>query len=477
MSVGIATDGGGRDEALTTDLAIGAAGMSFDFATSSTAVTGDDTLDNRNSVVALSHANSGAASVAVTVKGAANAISNSTANATSLALDTGGGADQVFNSGYLEARAAANAATLNAAISTEGRAISNAGFMGAGTTAKARAIGISTTGQEENYTTELSEDIDFNDIGITARLEFVTDSLAGDGADIVDNRGDIFARSTADAPRVNVAVTGKGVAVSMGKASSDSYVSGIDSGDLDDVIDNTGKITAETEANAILANVAVTGKGLAVAANSVWDGGTEATAAAHGINADGGERTTTVITAEANTDLARVRYNKDMVAAAGDDIIRNAGEVSSQRHRHGAVPQCRCGRGRWPVGGGFNRHFKRGLLGTAWRRRRRHDRELGPAHHHQRRHGGHGQCRLHQPGCGHRRRRGVGRRHQGQRHLLRHRRRWRRPFETDFVAVGTDQTTRENAGVLADGSDTILNSGAIDSAANAWALSVGARSP
>ncbi len=290
---------------------------------------GDDTLDNQGAITSNATATSGTTAVAVTIKGAARAIADSKATADSAGLDSGGGADRVTNSGALTVDAAARAETLNAAISTEGRAISNSGLMDAGTVARSQAVGISTGGLTGDGSLAITGFIDFNDIGVEARYEKIKDGITGDGSDKLINSGDIVATSTADASRGNFGITGKGAAVSISRVNAESYASGMDSGNLDDEIQNSGSLTATATTTAALANVAVTGKGLAVAANSVWDGGTEARAVAAGINADSGERTTEVITAEADSGLARVRYNKDVEAAAGNDKVVNSGEITT----------------------------------------------------------------------------------------------------------------------------------------------------
>jgi len=326
-SAGISTDGAAGNAEVAVDLTINSAGLDYEVAATSSAASGNDTLNNLNTVVAQSTANSGAGSVAFTVKGAANAATNSTAEANSAALDTGAGADVVNNSGALGSRAEANAYTLNAAITNEGNAISNTGFLGAGTTAKAHAAGISTQGMEED--TSIDAELHINIVGANARFELITDSLLADGTDQVTNSGAIDVDSIAVAPRLNVGITGKGLAVSMGRASSESRAAGIETGDLDDVIDNSGVIEVSTTSTATLVNAAISGKGVAGAANAVWDGGTEATAVAAGIDADSGKRNSLLIDVVANAELARVRYTQEVTSASGDDVIRNNAAVTS----------------------------------------------------------------------------------------------------------------------------------------------------
>jgi hypothetical protein len=212
-SAGITTDGAARNGEVAVDLVVNSAGLDYEVAAASSAASGNDTLNNLNSVVARSTANSGAGSVAFTVKGAANAATNSTAEASSVALDTGAGGDVVNNSGALESRAEANAYTLNAAITNEGNAISNTGFLGAGTTAKTHAAGISTQGMEEDTLIDAELHVRFDGIGASARFNLNTDSLSTDGEDQVNNSGAIDVDSIAVAPRLNVGITGKGLAV------------------------------------------------------------------------------------------------------------------------------------------------------------------------------------------------------------------------------------------------------------------------
>ncbi|MBL8201271.1 MAG: hypothetical protein JNK40_09900 [Chromatiales bacterium] len=330
VAAGISADGGSRSEMSTASVDIDGDGLTLGYSKVVNASTGDDAIDNRQAVTTTATASSGTIAAAVSIKGAAHAVADSAATADSRALESGGGADSVINSGNLTAAADATAATLNAAISTEGRAVSNAGLMGAGTSATSRATGISTAGAAGSTSTGITGLIDFNDIGVEARYETVSDGIGADGNDSVINSGTVTVTSDALAPRLDAAITGKGVAVSLGRATADSYGGGIDTGNLDDSIENSGTLDVTATAEAVLANVAVTGKGLAVAANAIWDGGTEAGAVATGINADSGGRTTTVIAAEANAGLARVRYNKDFQAAAGDDTVVNSGAITTR---------------------------------------------------------------------------------------------------------------------------------------------------
>ncbi len=222
----------------------------------------------------------------------------------------------------------ATAASVAVAVSNGGRATSNSGLLTAGTEATSRAYGIAAAGINATETLDLHEEIDFDDIGVTLRATHTVDGITADGVDAVTNSGAIAVSSEATAPEVTAAVTSSGTALTLGRSTAESTATAIDTGNLGDTIDNTATLSADAEALAIAVQASVTGKGLAVAGNAVWDGGTEAQATARGIDADGGERTTRVITAQADEDLARVRYSRETQSASGNDTVRNSGDIT-----------------------------------------------------------------------------------------------------------------------------------------------------
>ncbi|SHJ09174.1 hypothetical protein SAMN02745165_01546 [Malonomonas rubra DSM 5091] len=328
-ATGINADGGLEDKLRTLAVTIDGDGLLVDYTDQSTAVSGDDELTNTGAVTSAATASSGALAVAVSIDGAARADINSTATANATALDAGSGSDTVHNSAELLSTADATSATLNVAVTSDGNAVTNAGLMDGGNKAQAAAIGISSSGGDYQKTTKVKGFIDFKNIGVTASYEGITDSLSGDGTDEIYNSGDIIANSSALAPEVTAGVSGEGLALSIGRTQAEASANAIESGNLDDVIDNHGNLTSEASATAVLANVAVVGKGLAVATNAVWDGGTKATATANGIAADSGSITTKQVDAEASADIAYVRYSDQFQAASGNDRVNNSGQIDA----------------------------------------------------------------------------------------------------------------------------------------------------
>lgn len=329
-ATGIAGDGGADDASRSVEVNIDDSGLLVEYADQKTAVAGDDVITNSGAVGADATATSGAVSVAVTIDGAARADANSEATAKAAGVDSGAGSDLVDNSGALQVNATATSSTLNAAVTSDGRAVTNAGLMDGGNKAEASAVGINSGGGEYQKSTAVTGFIDFNDIGVDARYEAIRDSLSGDGADSITNNGSINASSFALAPEVTAGITGEGLAVSIGRTQTEANASAIQSGNLGDSIDNSGDLVADASSTAVLANVAVTGKGLAVATNAVWDGGTKAVATADGIDADSGSITKKIVTAKADIDLnAYVRYNDEFQAASGDDEVINSGQIDA----------------------------------------------------------------------------------------------------------------------------------------------------
>jgi len=328
VAIGIGSDAGDANRTTTVDLTIDDGGLDFAFARTTSSGSGDDTVLNAAEVSTNAVASSGTQTVALSIKGAARADAASTAEAKSFAIDAGGGADDVDNFGDLIAVADATATTLSASISTEGSAISNSGLVGGGTEAKSKAVGLSSAGDVHEQSLAVSTSIDFDSIGVTAAYESVTDGLQ-DGNDIVYNAGEVAATSSAIAAQLEAGITGKGAAVSLGRSEADAYAGAIDLGNGDDTVINDGDLTADSFATAAMANVAVTGKGLAVAANAAWDGGTTAKADAVGINADSGEKVTKTVDVVANESTAQVVYQELTEAAAGNDVIDNRGAVDA----------------------------------------------------------------------------------------------------------------------------------------------------
>jgi uncharacterized protein YhjY with autotransporter beta-barrel domain len=327
-ATGVGTDDGERDRTRSATLEITDSGLALELQDTRQAQASDDTLVNSGAIAAVATAVSGAQAVALSIKGAAYADAGSESKASASALDAGGGADHVVNTGELAAVATAAATTLTASISTEGRAIANSGLLFGGTKAEARAVGVSAAGDTRDESTTITTTIDFDDIGVATTFLSVKDGLV-DGDDVIENSGAISVLGTAIATQFDAGITSKGVAVAVGRAEAKTYAAAIDGGHGDDRITNTGTLDVGAIATAAIGNVAVTGKGLAVAGNSAWDGGTKAEATAVGIAGDSGERVTTSVEADADASRAQLVFEMRTESGAGDDVIENHGDVTT----------------------------------------------------------------------------------------------------------------------------------------------------
>ena len=302
-------------------------GLSVGYHQSKIPVAGDDHLTNSGAVNAVATATSGAGAVGVTTEGSARSDASATAKADARALDVGGGSDTVDNSGALTAVSTATAAAVEVSVSGKGTTIANNGIFSAGTTAEAKAVGIAGVDAASAETLEITLDVDFNEVSAGFAFEKVTDGIEGDGDDTINNTAGITAVATATAPEVSVAVTGEGIAASLASTEATAAATAIRSGNGDDAITNSGDLTAVATATAAAANVAVTGKGLAVAGNSVWDGGIKASATAAGIQAEGGEKKTLVIGVDASLEGVSVSYDNTKELASGEDTVINDGSI------------------------------------------------------------------------------------------------------------------------------------------------------
>lgn len=221
----------------------------------------DNTITNEGKIDVETVAVAPSVAVSVAGKGLTAAISTATATSDAIGISTGAGNDVVLNSGAIQADATANADAINVAVAGQGVAAAADAVWDGGTTATARAMGIDT----------------------------------GTGDDSVFNSADIQADSTAVTVGVGVAVAGEGVSAAVSTSTAEALATGIAAGQGSDTIESAGNISADAASTAVTANVAVTGTGVAVAADAVWDGGTRSTAVAKGIDAGSGTEDETVI--------------------------------------------------------------------------------------------------------------------------------------------------------------------------------------
>ncbi len=330
-ATGIAGDGGEDDEESTTSLTISDTGLGFSFSRTSTASTGNDSIINSGAVTSTATADTFAANVGLAVKGSAQTQVDSSAQAVARGIDSGAGADSISNAGAITTVADATATTVNMSFTTQGNAISNSGLFGAGTTATSDAVGISSAGRV--YTTATVTTINIDAEGLSGSYLSVVDGISGDGSDNIDNRGDVSATSiaaTVQASGAGSADRAGGSALTLGRTEADSRAGAIESGNGDDIVTNSGVLISSADASATMLNLSVAASsGLAVSGNATWDGGTVATARSSGIDADSGTATTSLTTFEANADRAQVVYDRTVTTASGNDVITNSGNIES----------------------------------------------------------------------------------------------------------------------------------------------------
>jgi hypothetical protein len=216
---------------------------------------GDDTIVNTGNILLISDADTVAVDVALTGAGVSAALTNTTAEARAVGIDGGEGADSIVNQGAISGSSTADAVGVGVSIA------------GAGVSASA---------------TDVWED------GISGQAAFVGID-AGSGNDTVTNSGAITGTSTTTTPAVSVSVSGIGIGAAANTASAEAQAAGIAGGAGDDLINSSGAISVASTADANTVIVSLTGVGASVGIDSIWDGGTTATAAATGIA--GGEAT------------------------------------------------------------------------------------------------------------------------------------------------------------------------------------------
>jgi len=321
-AVGIKGDGEGSDFKASglIDITDEAVIVSADL--SSTAVTGDDTINNDGAVVATAVSVVPSLGVAISVEGTGIAASTSTANAKAVGIDAGAGNDSVINTGDIAATAVSTAAAMNVAVS-KGLALSGNSIWNGGTTATSEAIGIRGDGEGQDLSMSGDLVVADGDVYIAADLS----STAATGEDTINNSGAVVATSVATAPALAVAVSIDGMSAAVSTSEADARAVGIDAGAGNDTIDNTGEVVATSVATAASANISVS-KGSALAGSSLWDGATTATSEAIGITGDG-EGKNLEMSGFVGVIDGDVMIGASLTSdiAGGDDTINNDGAV------------------------------------------------------------------------------------------------------------------------------------------------------
>ncbi len=329
-ATGLSADSSLYDKLFTVDLTIGdslADGVTFGFLKSTAPSTGDDIVTNTGTVHAEASATTLSAAVTLVAEGAATARTTSEATAVATGIGLGGGADNLFNTGNLTAISTATAGGVGISLTNKGSVGSSGGFFAAseglwkgGVEAKSTAVGIDGTGgatTSKSLTVALS-----GDIGLDVRFEDREDSVTADKADVIRNTGNIEATATANAGTINVAATAEGAAGAISDVESSALAVGIRGGQGNDTIDNLGfdRVTLAT-ATALTGGltIAVSGKSINLAADTLWSSGTKAEATAIGIDGDGGIlKLKNIVFLGTSLDI-----DKTETDGTGNDVITN----------------------------------------------------------------------------------------------------------------------------------------------------------
>jgi hypothetical protein len=288
----------------------------------------DDVVDNAGDIDAKAVAVSVTATAGVAaVGGVGAAVSTSTATADAAAIETGGGDDEIDNSGELLADADAVAVTVNGSWGLIGAGVSADAVWNGGTTARATAIGIDAEGRGQRVETvhEVTASLDGLDTSSTTTVEEAT------GDDHVLNSEKVEAFATAVSNTNAVGLGGiAGVAIST--ATAEAQATAIGTGAGADEVENSGALFADAAATAVPVNVSVSA-GLALSVNDVWDGGAKADAVAYGIDSGDGDD---LVTNEALID-AKSESSAPSISVAFSAILAGAISTSTSEAEAAAI--------------------------------------------------------------------------------------------------------------------------------------------
>jgi uncharacterized protein with beta-barrel porin domain len=202
--------------------------------------------------------------IAGAMEGIAGAIMTSTASSTAWGINGGAGFDIISNDALIEVDAESDAVSVGVALSGKGAALAMDAVWDGGTRATSEATGMAGDGDGDTIT----------NAGVIK---------AGEGVDT-----DARARSIGVAGVASIDATN--VAGAVVTSTANAFFAGIDGGDGDDLLTNasSAEVLVDVTADASSTGVAITGTGLAIALDAVWDGGTRAYAIADGIKGGSG---------------------------------------------------------------------------------------------------------------------------------------------------------------------------------------------
>ncbi|WP_078120324.1 autotransporter domain-containing protein [Thiosocius teredinicola] len=286
------------------------------FATAIAGGAGSDIIDNRGSIRLDSDARASSTSLTLTDEGIDVDFVTSVfdagtgATAQALGLDGGSGADRISNHGSIDVGAfslangnsvavtnkgmgqstvSANATASTSAISggANGDALSNWGLVTARADSEALSVGLSAT---VNVGASLALDSVFD--GGTHANATARGFSGGDGGDTLSHAGGIV-DVDADAHAFSERLSGstRGIAVSSTTSTAVAMAFGLDGGDGADVLQADSPISVDARSRAESIGMSLSGTGVSLSFDAVWDGGTGATSTAVGLaGGDGADR-------------------------------------------------------------------------------------------------------------------------------------------------------------------------------------------
>ncbi len=271
---------GGIEVALPTDVKGGAT-------SEATAIgvdvgDGDDKITNNSTINASSKASTSSEGVLLTVVGIGTFATPTTSTARSTGIDGGAGKDEITNSGTITANATSNAKSLSVSVSALQYEAASDGD--AKTRSEAYAIGIA----------------------------------GGDGDDKVTNTGTVTANANATASTTDITVEGLGASRSNSSTTAGAFATGINGGIGNDEISNSGTITANatSEVNAVGVDLKYIALPLQPAqwfGADLGEARTEAQATATGI--DGGEGDDTISNSGTIDVYANAKADSDKIVS------------------------------------------------------------------------------------------------------------------------------------------------------------------
>jgi uncharacterized protein YhjY with autotransporter beta-barrel domain len=344
----------------TIDVAVSVAGVAGVLSTATTEAhstgidtgAGDDSIYNEGAITTFTKANADAINVAVTPAGVAatgdTAWTGGThAHAATTGIDAGDGVDTVTNAALIDLTARSVAPSLGVPIAVYGvsSAVTDATAFSEGTGIEAGG-GADTVDNINLIRTDVYAEADslgvsVNVFGLATANDAVwsggthsqattTGIVGGGGDDVITNTGGsedyptIAVSSTALSAAGNVPFTFGGVAAALTTATARADATAISGGDGEDTIFNYKDSLARSDSTAVAATGSIGVFGVALASDSVWNGGTHSSAHVFGI--DGGKDKDTLINSALLDARSISRANSDQVSVT---VIGVAGSVAT----------------------------------------------------------------------------------------------------------------------------------------------------